>query len=119
MEKAGINALEGNHLETVIRNNVLGQYSEARERLYNDLDEEEFPTKSVLPIMDSATREGHKKLYKFTRPKNDPIWDILKTPFAHNCRCIIVANTKDTSPPISNWTPDLTGKDFLFINNGL
>ena len=110
---AGIDPLKPYHLDTVIRTNLQTLYSRGRENIYKDLDEEDFPYKTVLSVLDDVVRPSHSKLHGFTRKLNDPIWQILNTPFDYNCRCTIIAVHKSQNFTESTQIPDLSELGFV------
>jgi SPP1 gp7 family putative phage head morphogenesis protein len=110
---AGISPLSASHIEVILRNNFQTAYSRAKEAIYEQLPEDEFPSLMVMAILDGATRPSHRALHGFTRPKNDPIWRILKTPFDHNCRCTIVPIHKSENMKNTETMPDL--RDLAFV----
>lgn len=111
--QAGVTPLKPWHLETVIRTNLQTLHSRGREEVYAGVDKKEFPYKRVLVVRDERTRESHAKLHNFTRPSNDPIWQILKTPFDFNCRCSIVLIPKSEKVTVSTQMPDLSNLGFI------
>ena len=46
-------------------------------------------------IQDNAVRDSHAALDGLTRPTNDPIWDMFTPPIDFNCRCILVALSRE------------------------
>ncbi len=61
---------------------------------WDTLDSEylEFST-----VGDSRVRFDHKKLDKFTAPKNDPVWRRIYPPLAWNCRCTVIPGVAQNS----------------------
>lgn len=113
-ENAGYTRLKNYHLENVIRTNLQTLYSRSREEIFGQLSPEEFPNKMVIAVLDNRTRESHRALNKFTRSKNDPIWERLRTPFDYNCRCAIIALHKSIPAEITAVLPDLS--DLAFVS---
>lgn len=113
-DKAGMTRLKSYHLENVVRTNLQTVYSEARETIFSQLDIQEFPYRMVICVLDDRTRPSHARLHKFTRPANDPIWQILKTPFDYECRCTIVMIHQSITAEVTTTMPDL--RDLRFIS---
>lgn len=111
--KFGVTKLKNYHLENVVRTNLQTVYSEAREKVFSLVDFDEFSSKMVMCVLDERTRPDHAKLHLFTRSSDDPIWNILKTPFDYNCRCTIIMVHKSMKSKISNTMPDLRNLRFI------
>lgn len=82
---------KGNHIETVLRTNLVSQYNESRMKLFSGLDGAEFPQLCWVIIDDDATRKHHRELDGFTRKKEDQVWSWLRPPLEYNCRCTVRA----------------------------
>ena len=89
-DRAGVIG-RGNHVETVLRNNVNSQYVEGRMAAFKGLGAEDWPYLQVVAVMDDATRPHHAELDGFTKRSDDPVWDWLRPPLEHNCRCTVRA----------------------------
>lgn len=86
---------------------------------WDTLDSEyiEFST-----VGDSRVRFEHKKLDKFTAPKNDLVWRRIYPPLAWNCRCTVIPGIAQNSE--KKMTSNEAGamakpwvKDTIFDNN--
>ncbi len=113
LNRLGLSGLRSWHSELIVRNNLMEAYSGGREKVLSSLSDTEFPARQVLCILDVRTRPSHAAFHRFTRPLNDPIWNMLHTPFDHNCRCTIRAIHKSESYTITEVLPDMSGLGFV------
>lgn len=112
-DTSGLTRLKSYHLENVVRTNLQTIYSRAREEIFSQLSETEFPNKTVLAVLDKRTRPSHAKLHMFTKPVSDPIWQTLKTPFDYNCRCAVIRTHKSITVNVTEGAPDLSELGFV------
>lgn len=73
-------------------------------------------------VGDSRVRFEHKKLDKFTAPKNDPVWRRIYPPLAWNCRCTVIPgivqnNEKKMTANEAGAMAKPWVKDTIFDNN--
>jgi hypothetical protein len=117
LDKLGLTKLNNYHLNTVFVTNALSGYSEGRKQVVDKLSTEEFPFRQVVGVGDDRERESHLEIDGFTAPKDDPVWEWLKTPFSWNCRCEIVPVHRSEGATASVYVPDIRGKKgFEFLS---
>lgn len=109
-DKMGLTKLNPYHLDNIFLTNTQNGYSFGREKIIDELDEDEFPYRQVLAVGDSRTRDSHNQLDGFVAAKKDPVWDWLKTPFSYRCRCKISPVHRDEGLTPSGYIPDVRGK---------
>jgi SPP1 gp7 family putative phage head morphogenesis protein len=115
-DKQGITVANDYYLDTVFRNATQEAMNAGKDKIFGEMDTNEFPFLQHHTIMDGRQRKDHGKLNGFTAPVNDPIWNRMRYPLAHGCRCSKSAVHKDEGAQDSGWRPSLTGKDFEFVH---
>ena len=122
-DAVGVSRLNPFHLDTVFLTNTFSGYGEGRKQVIDELSEDEFPLRQVSTVGDGRESEGgrvrdaHADLHEFTAPKDDPIWNWLRTPFSYRCRCMIVPVHVSEGLSPSGYIPDVRGKrGFDFLN---
>ncbi len=79
------------HLGTIFRTAITQSYAQGRAAQAADPDVwSEVVFEIVVTMLDNAVRDSHRKLHGFCRPKDDPAWRSLSTPFDFGCRCKIL-----------------------------
>lgn len=67
---------------------------------------------------DDRVRPNHAKLQGFTRPKDDPLWNIYAPPNGYNCRCYLQTLVKPAKPTRKPRTMPDEGFEFKqFVGN--
>lgn len=97
-EAAG--ALDPAHAEVVFRDNVMAAYSAGQEKLLADPDVGGlFPYRQYVATHDTRVRSEHLALETAgiggtsVYRADDPVWDAIRPPKSHNCRCTWIALT--------------------------
>jgi SPP1 gp7 family putative phage head morphogenesis protein len=116
--REGMDPLSDHHVQVVYRNNHHSAYNDGRLQAAKQLAPEEFPGLAFDATMDGRTRPSHRQLHGYTAPVNDAIWNVLRPPLDHNCRCTVSLVHKDD---FAGYTPALpidlsTAPDMRFIN---
>ena len=109
-DAVGVSRLNPFHLDTVFLTNTFSGYGEGRKQVVDELSIDEFPLRQVSTVGDDRVRDAHKELEGFTAPKDDPMWNWLKTPFSYRCRCEIVPVHVSEGLSPSGYIPDVRGK---------
>lgn len=115
-DKIGITQLQPHYLELVFKNAANEALNEGKLKIYQEADEEEFPFLEFVAIEDSRVRPEHLKLNGFRAPKSDPIWQKLRPPLDHGCRCTLRPVHADEGLKATKKKPKLTGAGFKFVN---
>jgi len=115
-DKAGVTTLNNYYLNTIFRTNMQEALNAGKMRIFEQIDEEEFPLLEFVAIEDDRVRPEHLALNGFRARKDDPIWKKRKPPLSYNCRCTVVPVYKEEKLEPSNWRPSLTGRGFEFVN---
>jgi len=116
-DSVGVSKLNPFHLDTVYLTNAMSGYGEGRKQVVDNLSVNEFPMRQVVTVGDDRVRDPHRELDGFTAPKDDPVWDWLKTPFSYRCRCMIVPVHVSEGLSASGSLPDVRGrKGFEFLS---
>jgi SPP1 gp7 family putative phage head morphogenesis protein len=93
------------HMETILRTNFADVYNRGRDSFFNDPDVVEFvPAFQYSAILDSRTRDDHRKMDGRIYNRDDPIWQRWSLPAGYNCRCIRVPVTVNQQYSVSNPT---------------
>ena len=118
-DEAGISKVTPAYIETVSRTNLQSAYSISRDKVFDEVDKEEYPYRQSFTANDGTESEGgrvrdsHQAFHLFTRPVDDPIWKRLKTPYDYGCRCGQRLLSKDDSFTISETIPDTSKLGFV------
>jgi SPP1 gp7 family putative phage head morphogenesis protein len=115
-DEIGITELNPYYLDLIFRNATQDALNTGKFKLYEETDDDEFPSMQIHTAEDSRVRPGHAKLNGFTAPKNDPIWQTLRPPFDHGCRCTVSLVHKSEKIKNSRKKPNTKGKEFAFVN---
>jgi SPP1 gp7 family putative phage head morphogenesis protein len=116
-DAVGVSRLNPWHLDTVYQTNTFSGYGEGRKQIVDELSIDEFPLRQIVTVGDDRVRDEHAELDGFTAPKDDPVWEWLKTPFSYRCRCKIMPVHVSEGLSPSGYVPDVRGKrGFEFVS---
>jgi SPP1 gp7 family putative phage head morphogenesis protein len=93
--RAGVAKQSTWYWNVVFQNNIQEALARGKDEIYDAASEDEFPYRQFLTVGDDRVRPSHAELDGFTAPKNDKIWDVLRVPLDHGCRCSITLVHKD------------------------
>jgi SPP1 gp7 family putative phage head morphogenesis protein len=79
--------------ETVFRNNVNTALNAGRWAQYHEEEAAEIIVYKTMS--DSRVRPTHRAMHNFAAPIDDRIWEIWWPPNGHNCRCKVIAMSRD------------------------
>lgn len=117
-EKTGVTAKNPYYLDIVFQNNIQESFARGKDAIYEQADRAEFPFRQFLTVGDDRVRREHADIDGFTAPVDDPIWNRLRVPLAHGCRCSITLVHVDeglTNTDPASY-PSLIGRGFEFVN---
>jgi len=114
-DQFGITDLNPSYLDLVFRNATQEALNEGRFQIYEEADEDEFPLREFHTVEDNRVRPEHAKLNGFRAPKNDPVWQTLRPPLDHGCRCSVSLVHKSEELKPSKLKPQLSGEGFAFV----
>jgi SPP1 gp7 family putative phage head morphogenesis protein len=93
------------HTETILRTNFASVYSDGRWDLFNDPAVVSFvPAYQYSAILDTRTRETHRRMDERVYLRDDPIWYKWRPPAGYNCRCILTPVTVNMDFSVSRPT---------------
>lgn len=117
-EKTGVTPKNPHYLDLVFQNNIQESFARGKDVIYEQADRAEFPFRQLLTVGDDRVRKEHADIDGFTAPVDDPIWNRLRVPLAHGCRCSITLVHVDEglTPTDPVNYPSLTGRGFEFVN---
>lgn len=116
-QQAGVTPRNPYYYDLIFINNIQESINRGKDIIFEQAEEDEFPLMQFHTVGDDRVRLEHARIDGFTAPKNDPIWQRLKPPLDHGCRCSrsLVHRDEGLSPTPPDKYPVLTGRGFGFV----
>jgi SPP1 gp7 family putative phage head morphogenesis protein len=120
--RAGVTLRNPYYYDLVFINNIQESLNRGKDEIFNEADGDEFPLMQFFTVGDDRVRQEHAVLDGFAWPKNDPVWQRLKPPLDHGCRCgrSLVHKDEDVKPSSqARYNKVLSvsrGRGFGFVN---
>ena len=85
--RAGVTLKNPYYYDLVFINNIQEALNRGKDEIFEEAEIDEFPLIQFFTIGDERVRKAHALIDGFTAAKDDPIWQRLKPPLDHGCRC--------------------------------